>query len=65
MNKIKKPAVKLIGEDGNAFCIMAACLSAARSAGWEGDQIGALTKEMMSGDYTNLLAVAAAHFDVE
>ena len=65
MNKIKKPVVKLIGEDGNAFCIMGSCIRAARSAGWEGDRISALTKEMMSGDYTNLLAVAAAHFDVE
>lgn len=65
MNKVKKPTVKLIGEDGNAFYIMATCRRAARRAGWEGERIGALTKEMMSGDYTNLLTVAATHFDVE
>jgi hypothetical protein len=44
---------------------MGSCIRAARRAGWDGDRISALTKEMMSGDYTNLLAVAAAHFDVE
>lgn len=65
MSNTKKPAVKLIGEDGNAFCIMAACLSAARRAGWDPSRMDTLKKEMMSGDYDNLLTVAATHFDVE
>ena len=60
----KKPRVTLIGRDGNAFAIMAACRQAARKAGWTRDQIQAVTDEMKRGDYDHLLATALEHFDV-
>jgi len=60
-----KPTVKLSGEDGNAFSIIGACSSAARRNGWSNEKIGDLRKEMMKGDYDNLLIVASNHFNVE
>jgi hypothetical protein len=60
----KKPKVKLVGRDGNAYAIIGACREAARKAGWSADQIAAVQKEMMSGDYNHLLCVAMDHFDV-
>lgn len=59
-----RPTVHLIGRDGNAFAIMAECRRAARDAGWTKDQIDALLKDMMSGDYDHLLAVAMSRFEV-
>jgi hypothetical protein len=60
----KKPKVKLVGRDGNAFAIMGACREAARKAKWSREQIDAVLGEMMAGDYDNLLATAMKHFDV-
>jgi hypothetical protein len=60
----KKPKLKLIGNDGNAFAIMAACRKAGMKAGWSTDRISDLLKRMMSGNYDNLLTIAAEEFDV-
>lgn len=60
----KKPRVKLVGRDGNAFSILAACKTAAKKAGWSKEQISAFMQQAMSADYDNLLAVACEHFDV-
>ena len=60
----KKPKVKLIGRDGNAFAIMGACRKAGLKAGWSHEKIGEVLKQMMSGDYDNLLNIACEHFDV-
>jgi hypothetical protein len=60
----QKPKVKLIGNDGNAFAIMAACRKAGMKAGWSSEQISEMLGQMMSGDYDNLLDVACKHFDV-
>ena len=60
----QKPEVKLIGNDGNAFAIMAACRKAGMKAGWSSAQISEMLEQMMSGDYDNLLDVACKHFDV-
>ena len=60
----KKPSVKLIGRDGNAFAIMGACSAAAKKAGWTPEQIDAVLSEMTDGDYNHLLATAMEHFDV-
>lgn len=60
----KKPQVKIIGNDGNAFTIMAACKRAARKAGWSSERIDEVIKRMMMGNYDNLLMVACAEFDV-
>lgn len=63
--KAKKPKVKLIGRDGNAFAIIGACQEAARKAGMPADQIKTIIAEMMSSNYDNLLMVATKYFDVQ
>ena len=60
----KKPVVKLIGQDGNAFMILGLCQRAARKAGWSKEQIDAAINEMRAGDYNHLLATAMDRFDV-
>jgi len=60
----EKPEVKLIGEDGNAFSIMARCQRAWKDAGNNMDKWEKIQKEMMSGDYDHLLHVATQYFDV-
>lgn len=57
--------MKLIGRDGNAFAILAACHRAARKAGWDKARIEAFTEKATSGDYDHLLGVTMEHFDVE
>jgi hypothetical protein len=64
MSKTKKPRVKLVGINGNAYSIMSACRSAAKKAGWTDEQIHALFEEMMEGDYDHLLRTACIYFDV-
>ena len=59
-----KPEVKLVGEDGNAFNIIACCRRAWRRAGNGMDEWEAIQAEMMSGDYNHLLRVATKYFDV-
>lgn len=65
MEIAKKPRVKLIGADGNAFMILGLCRRAAEAAGWDKERLDAVMKEMKSGDYDNLLATACKYFDVE
>lgn len=60
----KKPVVKLVGRDGNAFTILGVCHKAARKAGWSEEQWKAVQKAMTAGDYHHLLATAMEHFDV-
>jgi len=59
-----KPVVRLVGEDGNAFAIMARCRRAALAAGWPRERVDAALDEMRAGDYDHLLQVAMKHFDV-
>ena len=59
-----KPEVKLIGEDGNAFYILAACRRAWRKAGNSEYKLKEIEALMMAGDYDNLLAVATEHYTI-
>lgn len=61
---MKRPVVKLIGVNGNAFAVIGACRKAAKRAGWTDEQWDTVQAEMMSGDYNNLLRVAMKHFEV-
>ena len=61
---MKRPRVKLLGCDGNAFKIMARCHAAAKKAKWTDSQWHSVELGMMSGDYDHLLQVAMKHFDV-
>lgn len=47
----------LVGLDGNAFSLMGAFSKAARSQKTSSEEINAVIKECMSGDYDNLLRV--------
>ena len=61
----EKPPVKLIGEDGNAYAIIGACMRAARAARWTPEKCAEVQKEMMASDYDNLLVTALKYFEVE
>jgi hypothetical protein len=61
---VKKPKVKLIGRNGNAFAILGACTKAARKSGWTPASIKLVMDEMTAGDYSHLLATAMRYFDV-
>lgn len=62
--KDKKPIVKLVGQDGNAFFIMGFCHRAAKKAGWTEERWNPVRDEMMAGDYDHLLQTAMRYFDV-
>jgi hypothetical protein len=62
--KEKKPSVKLVGQDGNAFAILARCRAAARRAKWTPERIQEFADKASSGDYNNLLCVCMEYFDV-
>lgn len=59
-----KPAVKLIGEDGNAFAIIGKCKRALKKAGMH-EEAEAFVKEATAGDYNGVLAAAMKYCDVE
>ena len=59
----KKPRVKLVGEDGNAFFIMARVREALRKAGADKEYIDKYTDEATSGDYGNLLRVTMEYVE--
>ncbi len=60
----KKPKLKLVGKDGNAFAVLAFAKDAAHKAKWSKERMDAFFKEAMSGDYNHLLATCMNHFDV-
>lgn len=47
--------VRLVGEDGNAFSIIARTRRALLHGGVDHNEVDAFVKEAMSGDYNNLL----------
>jgi len=55
----KRPHVELAGQDGNAFAIIGRVRDAMRKVGWSRAEINEATDDMMSGDYSNLLATAS------
>ena len=63
--KKKKPTVKLIGKDGNAFAIMARVEKALRKAGYSGDETDQYLKDATSGSYEHLLSVTMEWVNVK
>ena len=59
-----RPEVKLIGEDGNAFFILAKVEAALRKARVPKDYIEKYRKEAMSGNYNNLLVVTSKYVEI-
>jgi hypothetical protein len=57
--------VELIGNDGTAFAVLAACKRAARKGGVSDEEIGRFYDEALAGNYEHLLATAMRWFNVE
>jgi len=64
MSEMTKPRLKLVGEDGNAFAILARAKRALREAGRE-EEIQDFVHEATSGDYDHLLRVVMQWFEVD
>lgn len=62
---MKKPTVKLVGEDGNAFGIMGRVIKALKKANFPEEHIEQYKKEAMSGNYDHLLQVTMNYVDIE
>ena len=60
----KKPKVKLIGKDGNAFSILARGKKSLKEAG-KSEEIEKFITEAKSGNYEHLLQTMYKWFDVE
>lgn len=65
MSKYETVTVKLTGNDGNAFSIMAQVSKAIRKAGATPEEVEQYMNESMSGDYDNLLRTAMKWVNVE
>ncbi len=63
-SKAPRPAVRLVGEDGNAFAILAKCKRAATRSGWSDERWAEFHSEATRGDYDNLLGAVMKWFDV-
>lgn len=62
MTEKKKPVLKIIGTNGNAFAILGKAQRVAKQNGMDWDKI---RTEATSGNYDNLLCVMMKYFDVE
>ena len=56
--------VRLVGEDGNAYCILGRCRRALSRAG-KMDMWEEFYKQATSGDYEHLLCTVMEYFDVD
>jgi len=59
---MKRPKLKLLGNSGNAFAILAKARKVAKKNNLNWEEI---KMEAMSGDYNQLLRTMMKHFDVE
>jgi len=64
MPKYPDITVELIGQDGNAFAILARVQRALRSARLPEDEIQEFMAEATSGDYSHLLATVTATVEI-
>jgi len=60
----KRPTVKLVGENGNAYGIMGRVKRALRSGGADQEYITKYLQESMTGDYDHLLQTALKYVEV-
>ena len=61
----KKPVVKLLGEDGNAFAILGKVISALKKSGADKEYIEKYKKEATSGDYDTLLTTSMKYAEFQ
>ncbi len=57
----KKPVLKIIGTDGNAFALLGKACEVARGHNMDW---AIIKEEAMSGDYNHLLSTLMKYFDV-
>ena len=62
MTEKKKPVLKIIGTNGNAFAILGKAQKVAKENGMDWEKI---RTEATSGNYDNLLCVIMKYFEVE
>ena len=62
--EFKKPKVKLVGTDGNAYAILAKIRKALRECG-QLDKVEKFTKEATSGDYDHLIQTCFKYANIE
>lgn len=60
---LKRPVVRLVGEDGNAFAILGRVRRAMRHAGWPKSTIDEFLREATAGDYDHLLQTVMRYCD--
>ena len=60
--KNKKIEIDLRGPEGNAFALLAIASKIGKELGLNTDERGAISAEMMSSDYDNLIKVMDRHF---
>jgi hypothetical protein len=64
-NEVKKPAVKLVSEDGNVFNLMAICSRALKNAGQKDKAEEMQNKVFGCGSYSEALAIMMDYCEVE
>jgi hypothetical protein len=67
-NSVQKPSrlakVRLVGEDGNVFNLIAICLREGQRAGYTKEQLDAFKAQVTAGDYDHALCAMGDWFDV-
>ena len=61
----ERPELQIGGEDGNAYMIIGRASKAWRRAGLPAEAWAEIEREMVSGDYDNLISTVMKHFDTE
>lgn len=65
MEKVeKRPKLKLVGQDGNAWMILGLAKRAADKAEWTAEQWVKVRDEAKNGNYDNLLKTMSKYFEV-
>lgn len=59
---IHRVVIDLTGPGGNAFALLGVARSFGRQLKWDSQKITEVTKEMMNGDYDNLVSVFDREF---
>ena len=62
MIKYPEINVKLVGEDGNAFFILARCATEMKKGGLDKDEMDTFQREATSGNYNKLLRTVMEWF---
>ena len=61
MPKVKKVKLNLVGQNGNAFSLLAAFRKQACKEGWTPEELADVQIEATSGDYDHLLQTLIKH----